>query len=190
VGYDHSGSYISSFWNTTVDDSCLSGVGNRNPDPNGVIGETAANMQIQSTFTDEGWDFVGEDVHGTDNTWRMCIDGINYPKFSLEFLAGDIACPDGVEMNDLMYLVDYWLEEDCFGAPGCLTADINAEIVWVIPAIDASGGVAVADTTVLIVSCQAAEIVRVIPAADTAGSITVSNTAVATIPHQTTEMYR
>jgi len=127
VGYDYSGSYISSFWNTTVDDSCLSGVGNRNPDPNGVIGETAANMQIQSTFTDKGWDFVGEDVHGTDDTWRMCVDGIDYPKLSLEFLTGDIACPDGVEINDLMYLIDYWLEDDCPGTPGCPIADINAD---------------------------------------------------------------
>ena len=127
VGYDNNGSYISSFWNTTVDDPYPSGVGNLDPDPSGVIGETTANMQIQSTFTDEGWDFVGEDVNGTDNTWRMCVDGIDYPKLFLEFLAGDIACPDGVEINDLMYLIDYWLEEDCPGTPGCPIADINAD---------------------------------------------------------------
>ena len=109
VGYDYdgSGSYISSFWNSDVNPD-LSGVGNLDPDPCEVIGETTANMQIQSTFTDEGWDFVGENVNGTNDIWRMCVDGIDYPKLSWQFLPGDFVCSDGVDLADFAVLAETW----------------------------------------------------------------------------------
>jgi hypothetical protein len=66
VGYDSSGSYTKSFWDNTVN-SGLQSIGSTS-DPN-VIGESTANMQTQSTFTDVGWDFVGESFNGIDDIW-------------------------------------------------------------------------------------------------------------------------
>ena len=107
VGWNYGGSYTSSFWN--IDDNpSLTGVGNLDPDPAGVIGETTANMQIQSTFTDKGWDFVADDVNGTDDIWRMCVDGVDYPKLSWQFLASDFVCPDGVDLIDFAVLTETW----------------------------------------------------------------------------------
>jgi hypothetical protein len=57
-----------------------------------------------------GWDFVGVD-NGTNDIWRMCVDGIEYPKLYRQFPTGDFTCPDGVEMLDLIYFCNHWLAE-------------------------------------------------------------------------------
>ncbi len=99
--------YSACFWNSDNDPN-LTGIGNGS-DPN-VIGETTANMQIQSTFTNAGWDFTGEDVNGTNDIWRMCVDGVNYPHLFYQYsINGDFACPDGVDINDLLVLSWNWL---------------------------------------------------------------------------------
>ena len=99
--------YTKSFWNASVNPG-LTGIGNGS-DPN-VIGETTANLQIQSTFTNKDWDFVGEDVNGTEGVWRMCVDGVDYPRLRWEFdRLGDWVCPDGVFVEDLAVVVDEWL---------------------------------------------------------------------------------
>jgi hypothetical protein len=67
----------------------------------GVVGLETADMQTLQTYLDAGWDFA--------TTWRMC-DGFNYPRLRWEpRVTGDITCPDGVEINDLLVLVDEWL---------------------------------------------------------------------------------
>ena len=48
----------------------------------GGIGLPTEDMQKMVTFTDYGWDFVGEDINGTNDIWRMCADGIDYPHLS------------------------------------------------------------------------------------------------------------
>ncbi|MCK5271308.1 MAG: hypothetical protein KAJ52_01980 [Sedimentisphaerales bacterium] len=107
VGHDDYGSYTSSFWNIDVN-SGLTGVGNVDPDPDGVIGEATANMQIQSTFTDYGWDFLGENINGTEDIWDIC-EGTNYPKLSWqEPGVGDFVCPDGVDLADFAVLAGTW----------------------------------------------------------------------------------
>jgi len=66
-------------------------------------------MQTRSTFTDAGWDFVGEVVNGPNDIWDIC-DGMNYPKLVWQIpLLGDFSCPDGVEFNDLAVLCEQWL---------------------------------------------------------------------------------
>lgn len=76
----------------------------------GGIGRTTAGMQTLSTFTQAGWDFAGESSNGTEEIWRMCQDGIDYPRLSWEFApAGDFACPDGVGLEDLFQLAMDWL---------------------------------------------------------------------------------
>jgi len=107
VGLDDSGIYTKSFWNTTFNSPPLTGIGNGS-DPN-VIGVDDPNMQIAATFTDAGWDFVGESANGTDDIWDIC-EGTNYPKLSWqEPVVGDWVCPDGVFVEDLSVVADEWL---------------------------------------------------------------------------------
>jgi hypothetical protein len=82
-------------------------------------GKTTAQMKTQSTFTSDpspayvsaGWDFVGETANGTNDYWRMCVDGVNYPRLTWEFTNhGDWVCPDGVGVEDLGILSGCWME--------------------------------------------------------------------------------
>jgi hypothetical protein len=85
------------------DISVLPGVGSG--DTSGVIGETTENMQAETTFTDEGWDFA--------TVWDIC-EGTNYPKFLWhELPVADLVCPDGVEVADFAIISAYWLQNDC-----------------------------------------------------------------------------
>jgi hypothetical protein len=76
----------------------------------GGEGKTTAEMKTLSTFTDVGWDFVGESTNGTADTWRMCANDVDYPRLAWEFShGGDFDCPDGVALDDLLYLAARWL---------------------------------------------------------------------------------
>ena len=79
----------------------------------GGIGMAWDDMQTRSTFTDAGWDFVGEGVNGVEDVWRMCLDGVDYPRLSWGYSrGGDFACADGVGIEDMVYLAGRWLMED------------------------------------------------------------------------------
>jgi len=110
LGYDDAGIgiFLSCFWDSSVNPS-LEGIGNGS-DPN-VIGETTENMQIASTFTDVGWEFVdpNEGVADPNGVWRMCVDGVDYPRLAWQYPAGDFVCPDGVELYDYALLSSLWL---------------------------------------------------------------------------------
>jgi hypothetical protein len=72
--------------------------------------KTTVEMKTQSTFTSDGWDFLGEAANGTEDTWRMCVDGLHYPRLTWEYgQGGDFACPDGVNGGDLEVLCGGWL---------------------------------------------------------------------------------
>jgi len=45
----------------------------------GGTGKTTAEMQTESTFTDAGWDFVGETANGTEDIWWI-DEGKDYPR--------------------------------------------------------------------------------------------------------------
>jgi hypothetical protein len=76
----------------------------------GGTGKTTTEMKTLSTFTSAGWDFLGETTNGSADTWRMCVNGINYPKLTWQHVgAGDFACPDGVSTDDLLLLSEDWL---------------------------------------------------------------------------------
>jgi hypothetical protein len=95
------GTIIGSFWDMEFTGKTYSAGGE---------GKTTAEMKTLSTFTDAGWDFVGEEANGTGDVWRMCGDGVDYPRLSWEFSqGGDMACPDGVSMEDLLYLAGRWM---------------------------------------------------------------------------------
>lgn len=46
-------------------------------------GKTTAEMKTQTTFTDSGWDFIGESTNGTNEIWALSSDvNSGYPCFS------------------------------------------------------------------------------------------------------------
>jgi hypothetical protein len=79
------------FWDTQTSGQTISAGGE---------GKTTAEMKALSTFTNAGWDFV--------NTWAIC-DGTNYPRLKWQIPATDWVCPDGVAMEDLVYLAERWM---------------------------------------------------------------------------------
>jgi hypothetical protein len=94
----------SCFWDVNTSGQSSSAGGS------GVVGKTTAEMKTLATFIGAGWDFVGEWSTGIEDIWRMCGDGVSYPRLSWEFSkGGDFACPDGVGMEDLVYLAGRWM---------------------------------------------------------------------------------
>jgi hypothetical protein len=88
----------------------------------GGIGLTTTEMQTISTFTNAGWDFVGETANGTEFIWRLCQDLVDYPRLAWEFNLADFVCPDGVEMRDYAVLAAQWRQ-----FPNNPSADIAPE---------------------------------------------------------------
>ncbi len=125
VGRNYYGTITASFWDIETSGT-TDGVGNEDPDPTGVMGLDTAAMQTLSTFTSAGWDFINETANGTNDYWRMCIDGIDYPRLNWEFTDGDFSCPDGVYFEDLDYYVGQWLISGCTTDNNyCGGADLN-----------------------------------------------------------------
>jgi hypothetical protein len=108
VGQDSNGIYTGCFYDEQINPT-LTGIGDGN-DPYGLTGETTANMMLGGTFVDAGWDIVTSDNQPVRNVWRMCEDGIDYPRLSLEYLETDFACPDGIDLFDLAVLSDEWMQ--------------------------------------------------------------------------------
>jgi len=127
VGYHYpGGSYIKSFWDSDVN-PYMYGIGNTT-DPN-VIGETTANMQTESTFTDAGWDFVGEVINGPNDIWDIC-EGTNYSKFVWQIPAADFVCPDGVNFIDYAFFAKHWLQA-IYGDCGEVELTGDGKVNWV-----------------------------------------------------------
>ena len=112
VGYNYDADIFASFWDTETSGEA-NGVGES--DGSGTVevyGRTTAQMQMESTFTDYGWDFVGETINGPNDIWDIC-DGMNYPRlYWQEFTIGDFACPDGVDFIDFAVFSFAWLSDD------------------------------------------------------------------------------
>jgi hypothetical protein len=105
TGYN-SGTVSNCFWDTDAS-GLLNGAGGGSS--TGIYGQTTIQMKQQATFTAYTWDFLG-DSGGTADTWRMCVDGVDYPHLTWEYVnAGDFACPDGVAFDDFARLAADWL---------------------------------------------------------------------------------
>ena len=98
IGHNRDGTIADSFWDVQTSGQSTS---------YGGTGLETTLMQTQSTFTDAGWDFMGESTNGTNDIWDIC-EGTNYPKLSWQFLPGDFVCPDGVDLSDFAVLADTW----------------------------------------------------------------------------------
>jgi hypothetical protein len=121
-------------------------------DSAGGIGRTTLQMQTKSTFTDAGWDFVGEVTNGANDVWTI-NESVDYPKhvwplvnfvgwYEVDFTdwavfssrwfdscpvegAGSDISKDGVvDIRDFCLLADYWYEDNCGRCGGAdLTGD-------------------------------------------------------------------
>jgi hypothetical protein len=70
VGHNWEGKVTNSFWDIQTSGRTTS---------DGGTAKTTVQMQTRSTFTDAGWDFVGESVNGTDDIWWI-LEGRSYPR--------------------------------------------------------------------------------------------------------------
>ncbi len=104
VGHNHEGegTVTSSFWDTETSGQATS---------DGGMDKSTAEMQMGSTFTDAGWDFVAESVNGTDDIWAIC-EGVDYPHLAWEFVIGDFDADADTDLADFCILAEHWLATD------------------------------------------------------------------------------
>ncbi len=127
-GKDYATIFTNCFWDNEINPD-VNGVGNEN-DPN-VIGKTTAEMQMEVTFTDVGWDFVGEAVNGPNDIWDIC-EGTNYSRLVWGIPVWDFVCPDGVDGLDFAYFASRWGDENCGDVNDCdgVDFDFSGEVDW------------------------------------------------------------
>jgi len=105
LGENDSGTVINSFWDTQMSGQATS---------DGGTGKNTVQMQMAITFLNASWDFVGEVVNGVEDHWRMCLDGVDYPRLTWQYLRiGDFGCPDGVGMEDWVLFTNWWGASNC-----------------------------------------------------------------------------
>jgi hypothetical protein len=91
----------------------------------GGAGKTTAEMQTADTFLEAGWDFVGETENGTEDIWSIC-EGTNYPRFVWQIPVGDFVCPDGITIDDFLFFLEHWLDNNCDSSNGyCDGTDLD-----------------------------------------------------------------
>lgn len=73
--------------------------------PSPEIPLTDTQMRREESFV--GWDFVGEEVNGTEDIWAIC-EGMNYPRLVWQIPEADWVCPDGVGFEDFGEFADLW----------------------------------------------------------------------------------
>jgi hypothetical protein len=110
-----SGTITGSFWDVNTSGLDYS---------DGGVGKTTVEMQTKSTFTDTGWDFVGETVNGPNDIWDIC-EGTNYPKFVWQIPIADFLCPDGVNFFDYSFFASHWAEDNCALSDDCDGRDLD-----------------------------------------------------------------
>jgi len=119
VSHNH-GTITSCFWDSQSSDCNVS---------EGGVGLPTAQMQTESTFTDAGWDFVGEVINGPNDIWDIC-EGTNYPKFVWQIPAADFVCPDGVNFIDYAFFAEHWLQS-IYGECGGVELTSDGKVNWV-----------------------------------------------------------
>ena len=72
---------ISSFWDieTSGQSEMCGSKGTSAIGCDNAHGKTTVEMKTMSTFTDPGWDFVGESANGTEDIWWI-LEGLDYPR--------------------------------------------------------------------------------------------------------------
>lgn len=75
------------------------------------IGRSTTYMQRALTFMIAGWDFVWEDIVGTDDMWCIC-EGQDYPKLTWQFTVGDFDGDGDVDFGDYRLFASRWHDTD------------------------------------------------------------------------------
>jgi hypothetical protein len=108
VGYG--GAAANSFWDIQTSGQSTSV---------GGTGLPTAEMQMQVTFTDAGWDF-------STPVWKMNCETMSYPKLSWWLpVPGDYGCPDGVDFVDYSFFAAHWAEDNCSASNDCDGTDLD-----------------------------------------------------------------
>lgn len=108
VGFRYGGSIFNSFWDVNTSGT-TDGVGNIDPDPNGVTGLPISQMQDINTFTSAGWDFDYTD--GNEADWFIQID--EYPILVWQISPADIYTDGRNNFRDFAVFAEYWMRDDC-----------------------------------------------------------------------------
>jgi hypothetical protein len=123
IGYSYGGLVQNSFWDKQTSKQETSA---------GGTGKTTEDMVTRNTFTSATWDFLDETANGTNDYWRMCVNGVSYPQLTWSFAtAGDFACQDGVTLADFSYLARHWMFTDCTYSNdycGWADTDVSGEV--------------------------------------------------------------
>ena len=116
VGYNY-GTVLASFWDIETSGQDTSA---------GGTGLSTAEMQMQVTFMDAGWDFVCERINSSEDIWMMTCEGMSYPKLSWwRPILGDFLCPDGVEFFDFTFFAAHWQKDNCGASNDCNGTDLD-----------------------------------------------------------------
>jgi hypothetical protein len=102
VGSDFLGTLTACFWDINTSGTS-DGVGDVEPDPDGVTGKTTSEMMTLSTFILADWDFT--DTDGDPADWQMPAN--SYPRLAWQ-IAGDIAGFYGVSAVDYAVIAAAW----------------------------------------------------------------------------------
>ncbi len=88
-------------------DAAIGGTGGG--DVGSITDRGQSQMQTMEYWALTDWDFLGNSADGTDDIWRMCQNGVDFPRLWWQFGPGDIACGDGVNFTDFAILSRNWL---------------------------------------------------------------------------------
>lgn len=118
------------FWDSEIQtETGIQSIGDKKGTATDVYSKTTAEMMTPATFTAYGWDFANEMANGSADLWRLCTAGAAYPRLSMEFSRADMACPDGVGVEDFLVLATQWLAAGISPNTGAdLTGDGNITI--------------------------------------------------------------
>ena len=113
------GTVVWSFWDVNTSGQTSS---------SGGTGKTTAEMKMKVTFTDSGWDFVGETINGPNDVWTIDED-VNYPElvWPLVNLVSS-RYPLGwyeVDFVDFAAMAKWWGNKNCADNNDCNKADFD-----------------------------------------------------------------
>lgn len=123
-GWSQNSTYDGCVTNRNTFEAAVGGTGGG--DVGTIAGRGQSQMQTMESWAATEWDFLGSAADGTDDIWRMCQDGVDFPRLWWQFTPGDIACGDGVNLMDFAVLAQNWIKDE-FESGFYDNADINGD---------------------------------------------------------------